>query len=975
ELNYQKTLLRLYDDEIIRRLAANHSKLDDLSPLVQYGEVERLRQRHKFNWILFGEQLWELLFNAPTHTALYDSVLAFLHRCEGESALHRRLCLLFEQGRRRDILPILRRIDDFLNIMDPSIVCEYLSSFSERHKRILLPVYEALRKKGTLAAKKRILRSLPELGRDASFDFLQAIVTCGEDGKNLVNDICPNFQQLYQLLLSDRRENYRRGVVYYVSPHTPLATVIESCGQSDPNPFRIDLNVECLPPPEAEQFMDDIIDALYDEDVIPLRCYQEELAEPAYEGHNTVVCAPTGSGKTVVAASVIRQHLIQGKLTNMPNKVCFLVTNTTFLSQQAELLQGFLRGRWRIAALSGTTGADVPLVQTFHSKDVIVITPQMIVNLLNGRSTTDESMPFSLTMFSLIVFDEAHHADEKHPYNEIMIAYHDLKRTGAFPKSERLPQVIGLTASLGVGRAKNEVEAQSHIIKMCANLDAHMLSRVRVNVSELRNYSKVAVDEIKFVDSTHMGSRIYIAVDHLMDAFEKRLSDSKCNLFDSIPKTRDTQAYENWFEKLLSHIIPEMKVEQDIRLFLTETLQYIKVLYLTQQLCAHFPGNIAQDYLREELERLSRSASFECRQLIDNSEVLRPLPKRDCSNRLYETLIQEIRKEFLAKPDGRAIVFVSTREFACRLRDAINADDSLSDIGIMSEAVTGINASTEEGGQNVNVQREKLMQFANGDVKVLCATSVAEEGIDIQKCTLVIKYNYATNEIAHVQRRGRGRAEGSRCVLLTHDSSLEKRENDNLTRERLMNIALEAIDRKPKDWFRREVENCIETMHQERQRARALMGEQQRRIADNVYDLRCRKCDTLICSSTHIVTDRNRSHYICVDEEIWSRVGCTEYPVEKKQQEKGFEMAALGSHHCIRESCSLPWGRIVKINGVVLAVIRVEAFVLVSQTKERFCFRKWKKVVEGHFTPREISTYDYAVMKRAPMQPEYADAV
>lgn len=53
-------------------------------------------------------------------------------------------------------------------------------------------------------------------------------------------------------------------MVYYVAPHTPLAKVIESCGQSDPNPFKVDLNFECLPPPEAEKFMDDIIDALYD---------------------------------------------------------------------------------------------------------------------------------------------------------------------------------------------------------------------------------------------------------------------------------------------------------------------------------------------------------------------------------------------------------------------------------------------------------------------------------------------------------------------------------------------------------------------------------------------------------------------------------------------------------------------------------------------------------------------------------------
>lgn len=49
-----------------------------------------------------------------------------------------------------------------------------------------------------LAAKKQILRSLPELGSDASFDFLHAVAISGDDGKNLVNDIYPNFHQVYR---------------------------------------------------------------------------------------------------------------------------------------------------------------------------------------------------------------------------------------------------------------------------------------------------------------------------------------------------------------------------------------------------------------------------------------------------------------------------------------------------------------------------------------------------------------------------------------------------------------------------------------------------------------------------------------------------------------------------------------------------------------------------------------------------------
>jgi endoribonuclease Dicer len=59
-----------------------------------------------------------------------------------------------------------------------------------------------------------------------------------------------------------------------------------------------------------------------------------------------------------------------------------------------------------------------------------------------------------------------------------------------------------------------------------------------------------------------------------------------------------------------------------------------------------------------------------------------------------------------------------------------------------------------------------VVRFLNGHVNVLVASDVLEEGIDIQKCNLVVKFDMPKTYRSYVQSKGRARHQSSKYFMM-----------------------------------------------------------------------------------------------------------------------------------------------------------------------------------------------------------------
>ncbi|XP_066543336.1 interferon-induced helicase C domain-containing protein 1 [Amia ocellicauda] len=692
---------------------------------------------------------------------------------------------------------------------------------------------------------------------------------------------------------------------------------------------------------------------------IVLRDYQMEVARPALEGKNIIICLPTGSGKTRVAVYITKQHLDSRRAKNKPGKAVVLVNKVPLVEQHYRTEFGkHLKNQYRVERVSGDSQLKISFPDVIRNNDIIICTAQILENSFS-RAKNGEDEGVQMSDISLIVIDECHHTQKGGVYNNIMTRYLKQKlKNDEYRKENKelipIPQILGLTASPGVGGAKTPQKAEEHILKICANLDAYKIMTVQKNAEELGEkvkepYKKIAIAEERKEDP--FGDVI------------KRLMQDIHEHGNLTPNSDPgTQNYEQWVVQKEQQAAKEEN--QRVRVCAEHLRKYNEALNQNNTIRMSDAFNFLKTFYDEEMRKkvrpdeeneemiadISETDRFLLKLFEDNRKTLKDLANNPAyENKNLSQLKTTILQEFTRQEESRGIIFTKTRLSAIALNQWIQEHTKFEQVGVKSSHLIGAGNQSIVKPMTSAEQREVLEKFRTGDINLLVATTVAEEGLDIKQCNIVIRYGLVTNEIAMVQARGRARADDSTYALVASEGSgVIEREGVNVFREKMMNKAIQNVQKLDKKEYEKKIKGFqIQSIMEKKIRTKKKL---QKVLQENPSKVRfsCRNCSLLVCSGEHIEVIEGM-HHVNVTKDFKELFLVRE---NKALQDRMLDYEVNGEIAC--KKCAQTWGTMMLHRGIECPCLGIRNFVVSYNDKQKKTYSKWSEL------KIKFPSFDYA---------------
>ena len=507
---------------------------------------------------------------------------------------------------------------------------------------------------------------------------------------------------------------------------------------------------------------------LIKQNLISRREYQENIFINCLK-KNCLVVIPTGLGKTVIALMLTVQ-----RLTEIEDSKVILLAPTKPLVEQH--YKSFLElTNLPEETLISLTGSIAPekRVSLWKNINVAFMTPQVLQNdLISGL--------YSIKDVSLMIFDECHRAIGDYAYCFLAKKYIDISKNA---------QILGLTASPGSTEGKiNEIKQNlfiNHIeIRTEKDLDVkpyiHKVDNEWIKLklpSEFLKVKKILEEKLKSFYKI-------LKENDLLGSYDiSKIARKDLLKLDNVISRRIATARDN--DEKFQMFNAKKVVANAIR------LSHMTELIETQGVSA------LKDYFEKNEEKIkNNSANKSLKELFIDKDFKQAkkftedLYSKGIVHPKIEKLKEILTNQIKENRDSRILVF-------CHFRDSVNNIVKYfeEDMIIKMHKFVGQATRGTDKGLTQKEQISLLNEFKGGRYNTLVGTSVAEEGLDIEECDLVIFYDVVPSAIRSIQRRGRtGRKkEGKVFVLMAENTRDEGYYWAEKAKERNMKESLEKI--------------------------------------------------------------------------------------------------------------------------------------------------------------------------------------
>ncbi|MCU4925908.1 DEAD/DEAH box helicase [Halobacteria archaeon AArc-dxtr1] len=468
-------------------------------------------------------------------------------------------------------------------------------------------------------------------------------------------------------------------------------------------------------------------------DFLERRLYQLKLAGTAANDH-TLVCLPTGLGKTTVSLLVTAR-----RVDEVGGKSMMLAPTKPLVQQHADFYREALQiPDDEIVVFTGDVSPD-DRAALWEEATVVMATPQVIENDLVGSR-------ISLADVTHLTFDECHRATGDYAYNYIAERYH---------ADAENPLVTGMSASPG-----GDEEA---ILEVCENLglrEVEVMTEDDADVAEFTHDTDVEWERIELPEEV---LEIRNALNEVIsDRLEKLKELGVAKSTQPDQSQTDLNRMRAELQQLINNDQSEgykgmsvhaevMKLRQAVTLVETQSVEALR-----------------RYFERQRNQARSSGASKASQRMVSDPRVTEAMRRAESFDQLHPKYrkTRMLLAETLGLEGGeRVIAFTESRDTAEALTEFLSES---------FDAKRFVGQGDREGsdGMTQNQQQEVLDDFRAGEFEVLVSTSVAEEGLDVPEVDLVLFYEPVPTAIRSIQRKGRtGRqSEGRVVVLLAEDT-------------------------------------------------------------------------------------------------------------------------------------------------------------------------------------------------------------